>query len=91
MFCCSLNCKCAWLLDLLYYTLCDITCRLSKLRILELRENHLKTLPQSISRLSVLERLDVGCNEFTELVMPHLILKTNSISVGSIHALGRPI
>lgn len=43
-------------------------CRLSKLKILELRENHLKTLPQSLSRLTELERLDIGCNEFTELV-----------------------
>jgi len=42
--------------------------RLSKLKILELRENHLKTLPKSFSRLTELERLDVGHNEFTELV-----------------------
>jgi erbb2-interacting protein len=38
------------------------------LKILELRENHLKTLPKSFSRLTELERLDVGHNEFTELV-----------------------
>ena len=42
--------------------------RLSKLKILESRENHLKTLPKSMSRLTCLERLDIGNNEFTELV-----------------------
>ena len=42
--------------------------RLSRLKILELRENHLKTLPKSFSRLTELEKLDIGHNEFTELV-----------------------
>ncbi|XP_061635491.1 leucine-rich repeat-containing protein 7 isoform X10 [Phyllopteryx taeniolatus] len=41
--------------------------RLSKLRILELRENHLKTMPKSIHRLTQLERLDLGSNEFSEV------------------------
>jgi Leucine-rich repeat (LRR) protein len=46
-------------------------CRLVKLRILEIRENHLKTLPKSFGRLVELERLDIGNNEFTELVGAH--------------------
>ena len=41
--------------------------RLSKLRILELRENALNTLPKSLSRLTCLERLDLGQNEISEL------------------------
>jgi Leucine-rich repeat (LRR) protein len=41
--------------------------RLSKLRILELRENGLNTLPKSLSRLTCLERLDLGQNEISEL------------------------
>ncbi|KAJ8306778.1 hypothetical protein KUTeg_015669 [Tegillarca granosa] len=41
--------------------------KLSKLKILEIRENHLKTLPKSFSRLTELERLDIGHNEFGEL------------------------
>ena len=46
--------------------------RLSKLKILEVRENHLKTLPKSVARLTALERLDIGNNEFTELVSNYL-------------------
>lgn len=42
--------------------------RLLKLKVLEIRENHLKTLPKSFSMLTALERLDIGHNEFTELV-----------------------
>lgn len=42
--------------------------RLVTLKILEIRENHLKTLPKSFGRLTELERLDIGNNEFTELV-----------------------
>ena len=42
--------------------------RLVHLKILEIRENHLKTLPRSFGRLTTLERLDIGNNEFTELV-----------------------
>lgn len=43
--------------------------RLVCLRILELRENQLLTLPKSISRLSnALQRIDIGQNEFSELV-----------------------
>lgn len=41
---------------------------LSALVSLELRENILKTLPQSISFLIHLERLDLGANELAELV-----------------------
>ncbi len=51
-------------------------CRLSKLKILECRENHLKTLPKSLSRLTYLERLDIGNNDFTELASTcsHIVL-----------------
>lgn len=42
--------------------------RLVNLRILELRENALITLPKSMNRLESLTRLDIGQNEFTELV-----------------------
>lgn len=42
--------------------------RLSRLRILELRENQLNTLPKSIARLTALQRLDIGQNDFSELV-----------------------
>lgn len=42
--------------------------RLSKLKTLELRENRLTTLPASIARLGELEHLDIGNNEFSELV-----------------------
>ena len=41
--------------------------RLSKLRILELRENSLGTLPKSLSRLSDLRRLDMGNNDLAEV------------------------
>ena len=48
---------------------CVCVCvRLVKLKILEIRENHLKTLPKSFGRLAELERLDIGNNEFTDLV-----------------------
>ena len=43
--------------------------RLSKLRILEVRENRLKTLPKSLSRLTELERLDLGTNDFDIFVI----------------------
>ena len=46
-----------------------------------LRENHLKTLPKSFSRLTELERLDVGHNEFTELVSDIKGLTFYNISV----------
>lgn len=42
--------------------------RLCKLRILEVRENRLKTLPKSLSRLTELERLDLGTNDFDVFV-----------------------
>lgn len=38
--------------------------RLSNLKVLEVRENRLKTLPKSLCRLTALERLDVGTNLF---------------------------
>lgn len=38
--------------------------RLSNLKVLEVRENRLKTLPKSMCRLTELIRLDVGTNEF---------------------------
>uniref|UniRef100_A0A672LNI1 PDZ domain-containing protein n=1 Tax=Sinocyclocheilus grahami TaxID=75366 RepID=A0A672LNI1_SINGR len=40
---------------------------LTKLQILELRENQLKMLPKSMHKLTQLERLDLGSNEFTEV------------------------
>lgn len=40
--------------------------RLTRLRIVELRENHLKTLPKSMGRLIELRRLDIGQNDFIE-------------------------
>ncbi|XP_017283033.1 erbin isoform X2 [Kryptolebias marmoratus] len=47
--------------------------RLTKLQILELRENQLKMLP-NMQKLTQLERLDLGSNEFTEVpeVLEHL-------------------
>nr|CAD7439036.1 unnamed protein product [Timema bartmani] len=44
---------------------------LTSLQSLELRENLLKTLPESLSQLSKLERLDLGDNEIEEL--PHYV------------------
>lgn len=41
---------------------------LTNLQSLELRENLLKSLPESLSQLSKLERLDLGDNEIEELV-----------------------
>ena len=41
--------------------------RLSRLRILELRENSLGTLPKSLSRLADLRRLDMGNNDLAEV------------------------
>lgn len=41
---------------------------LEALQSLELRENLLKSLPESLSQLSKLERLDLGDNEIEELV-----------------------
>ena len=34
---------------------------------MEVRENRLKTLPKSLSRLICLERLDIGNNDFAEI------------------------
>lgn len=41
---------------------------LVSLQSLELRENLLKSLPESLSQLSKLERLDLGDNEIEKLV-----------------------
>jgi len=41
---------------------------LEALQSLELRENLLKSLPESLSQLLKLERLDLGDNEIEELV-----------------------
>lgn len=41
-------------------------CSLSRLQIVELRENHLKALPKSMVRLVELRRLDIGQNDFLE-------------------------
>ena len=41
--------------------------RLTKLRVLELRENQLATLPKSMSRLTSLRRLDLGQNDLCDL------------------------
>lgn len=57
-----------WYMLKCWYWARSLCYRLSKLRILELRENHLKTLPRSMARLSQLERLDIGNNEFSEMV-----------------------
>lgn len=59
---------------------------LSSLQSLELRENLLKVLPESLSQLSNLERLDLGDNEIEVLVriiyhsnyfLWQLVVKTN--------------
>lgn len=39
---------------------------MARLQIVELRENHLKTLPKSMTRLIELRRLDIGQNDFIE-------------------------
>jgi len=44
------------------------SCSLEALQSLELRENLLKSLPESLSQLLKLERLDLGDNEIEELV-----------------------
>ncbi len=38
------------------------------MKVLEVRENRLKTLPKSLVRLAELERLDLGTNEFDVFV-----------------------
>lgn len=42
--------------------------RLVCLEVLELRDNQLNTLPKSLVRLTKLRRLDIGSNEFSQLV-----------------------
>uniref|UniRef100_A0A673GWQ2 Protein LAP2-like n=1 Tax=Sinocyclocheilus rhinocerous TaxID=307959 RepID=A0A673GWQ2_9TELE len=51
----------------LYHTHTHTHTELTKLQILELRENQLKMLPKSMHKLTQLERLDLGSNEFTEV------------------------
>ena len=41
---------------------------LVRFSVLEVRETRLKTLPKSLSRLTELERLDVGTNDFDVFV-----------------------
>ncbi|KAJ7395968.1 Protein LAP2 [Pitangus sulphuratus] len=61
--------------------------KLTKLQILELRENQLKILPKTMSRLTQLERLDLGSNEFTEVFigtlkqLTYLDVSKNNIEV----------
>lgn len=45
-----------------------VCCSLANLQSLELRENLLKGLPESVSQLTKLERLDIGDNDIEELV-----------------------
>lgn len=49
--------------------------RLTKLKVLEARENLLKTLPKSLSRLVDLLRVDIGQNDMMEIpeVVGHLV------------------
>ena len=42
--------------------------RLTKLKVLEIRENNLKTLPRSMNKLEALQRLDIGKNDFHDMV-----------------------
>ncbi|KAJ7419642.1 leucine rich repeat containing 7 [Willisornis vidua] len=60
------NIKCCKCLTIIEASVNPVS-KLVKLRILELRENHLKTLPKSMHKLTQLERLDLGNNEFSEL------------------------
>ena len=45
-------------------------CRLASLEVLELRENLIKSLPDTMARLSRLRSLDLGTNELSVLVRP---------------------
>lgn len=45
-----------------------VTCRLVSLEVLELRENLIKSLPDTMARLSRLRSLDLGTNELSVLV-----------------------
>lgn len=47
------------------------------LQSLELRENLLKSLPESLKNLTKLERLDLGDNEIEELVSFYCYLNEN--------------
>uniref|UniRef100_A0A673CDL7 Erbb2 interacting protein n=1 Tax=Sphaeramia orbicularis TaxID=375764 RepID=A0A673CDL7_9TELE len=58
------NCK---VLAIVEASVNPISNLLTKLQILELRENQLKMLPKSMQKLTQLERLDLGSNEFTEV------------------------
>lgn len=60
-----------WLHNSFKNKLLSICFSLSNLQSVELRENILRTLPPSFALLTKLERLDLGSNEFTELVSVH--------------------
>ncbi len=47
---------------------------LSNLQSVELRENLLRTLPESMSQLTKLERLDLGDNDIEILVSCHCLI-----------------
>lgn len=51
-----------------------IFCSLVSLQSLELRENLIKSLPESLKNLTKLERLDLGDNEIEDLVSPSFCL-----------------
>jgi protein scribble len=61
---------------------------LEALQSLELRENLLKSLPESLSQLSKLERLDLGDNEIEELVSIVTFLLQNNGNNDKIMAIG---
>lgn len=48
--------------------LCLFKTRLTSLKVLELRDNNLQSLPKSFSRLVSLEKLDLGNNKFASWV-----------------------
>jgi len=48
--------------------------RLSQLKVLELRENHVQTLPNSMMSLSQLHRLDLGTNDFQRMVSAQMLI-----------------
>lgn len=62
------------------------TCRLVNLRILELRENRLSNLPKAISRLNHLTRLDIGLNDFWDIVSFNFVLCVHAFNHICVHA-----
>lgn len=55
-----------WMIWHLICELINLLFRLARLQVVEMRENHLKALPKSMSRLVELRRLDIGNNDFFE-------------------------